>query len=312
MKHVKNIWLMLVLKSVVKPIIFCATALISAFFLDHFININSIDLPFQVDQLNELIVVTSLSWFFFEIVNRLEEIWFTNNNHQSKIDKTTASALVKVLRILTLTVSLILFMQIFGFSLSALWAFAGGGGVVAGFAAKDMLSNFFGALSIYLDKPFKVGDWISSPDKNIEGVVEDIGLRITRIRTLDKRPLYVQNSVFNTISIENPSNMSHRRIKESIGLRYQDLEKLNKITKEIADMIRNNKKVDSTQPVVVSLDSYSSISADILVVAYTKVIELEAFFEFKQEIMLEIGHIVLKNKAKIAQLVSAIPSTGEL
>ena len=67
---------------------------------------------------------------------------------------------------------------------------------------------------VYLDRPFKVGDWIRSPDKDIEGTVEKIGWRLTTIRTFDKRPLYVPNQVFTNVSVQNPSRMSHRRIYE--------------------------------------------------------------------------------------------------
>jgi MscS family membrane protein len=70
---------------------------------------------------------------------------------------------------------------------------------------------------IYLDRPFAVGDWIRSPDRDIEGTVEDIGWRLTRIRTFDSRPLYVPNSAFTSIAVENPSRMEHRRIYETIG-----------------------------------------------------------------------------------------------
>ncbi len=67
---------------------------------------------------------------------------------------------------------------------------------------------------IYFDRPFKVGDWIRSPDRQIEGTVERIGWRMTIIRTFDKRPLYVPNSVFSSIVVENPSRMLNRRIYE--------------------------------------------------------------------------------------------------
>ena len=67
--------------------------------------------------------------------------------------------------------------------------------------AKDLLSNFFGGLFIYMDRPFAVGDWIRSPDRELEGVVEKIGWRVTVIRTFDKRPLYVPNSVFSSFLI---------------------------------------------------------------------------------------------------------------
>ena len=86
-------------------------------------------------------------------------------------------------------------------------AFGGIGGIAIGFAAKDLLANFFGALMIFLDRPFSIGDWIRSPDREIEGVVEDIGWRSTKIRTFDKRPLFIPNSAFASLTVENASKM---------------------------------------------------------------------------------------------------------
>ena len=63
-------------------------------------------------------------------------------------------------------------MQTLGFSVAGVLTFGGIGGIAIGFAAQDMLSNFFGGLMIYLDRPFKIGDWVRSPDREIEGVVE--------------------------------------------------------------------------------------------------------------------------------------------
>ena len=77
-----------------------------------------------------------------------------------------------------------------------------------------------------MDRPFTIGDWVRSPDRSIEGTVEDIGWRVTRIRTFDQRPLYVPNAVFSQIAIENPSRMLNRRIYELFGLRYEDSRRL--------------------------------------------------------------------------------------
>ena len=104
------------------------------------------------------------------------------------------------------------------------------GGIAVGFAARDLLANLFGGLTIYLDRPFSVGDWIRSPDRQIEGVVERIGWRSTVVRRFDKRPLYVPNSVFSTVVVENPSRMTNRRIYETIGLRYDDARVVGAIT----------------------------------------------------------------------------------
>jgi len=80
-------------------------------------------------------------------------------------------------------------MQTLGYSISGVLAFGGIGGIAVGFAARDLLANFFGGFMIYMDRPFDVGDWIRSPDQEIEGTVEKIGWRLTTIRTFDKRPL---------------------------------------------------------------------------------------------------------------------------
>ena len=106
-----------------------------------------------------------------------------------------------------------------------------------GFAAKDLLANFFGGMMIYMDRPFSVGEWIRSPDKEIEGTVEDIGWRLTRIRTFDKRPLYIPNSVFANISVENPSRMTSRRIYETVGIRYDDIDKMDLIVAQVKGML---------------------------------------------------------------------------
>ncbi|WP_258868179.1 mechanosensitive ion channel family protein [Alkalilimnicola ehrlichii] len=117
-------------------------------------------------------------------------------------------------------------LQTLGISIAGVLAFGGVGGIAVGFAARDLLANFFGGLTVYLDRPFSVGDWIRSPDREIEGTVERIGWRQTRIRTFDLRPLYVPNSTFNSIALENPSRMSNRRIFETIGIRYNDADKM--------------------------------------------------------------------------------------
>ncbi|HAH80902.1 MAG TPA: mechanosensitive ion channel protein MscS, partial [Gammaproteobacteria bacterium] len=127
------------------------------------------------------------------------------------LDQTTASAVGKLLRATVAITGTLLVLQAFGVSVSGVLAFGGIGGIAIGFAARDLLANFFGALMIFLDRPFSVGDWVRSPDRDIEGTVEDIGWRLTRIRTFDKRPLYLPNSIFSSLAVENPSRMNSRR-----------------------------------------------------------------------------------------------------
>ena len=113
-------------------------------------------------------------------------------------------ALAKLLRLSIVISAVLVALPTVGIEITALLAFGGVGGLAVGFAAQDLLSNFFGGLMIYLDRPFTIGDWIRSPDREIEGTVESIGWRLTVVRTFDKRPLYIPNSVFTTLTVENP------------------------------------------------------------------------------------------------------------
>jgi MscS family membrane protein len=103
-------------------------------------------------------------------------------------------------------ISALMLLQEFGISISGLVAFGGIGGIAVGFASKDLLANFFGAGMIYFDRPFSTGDRINSPDRKIEGIVEHIGWRLTKVRTPDNTMIYIPNSIFSTIIVETAKN----------------------------------------------------------------------------------------------------------
>jgi len=191
-------------------------------------------------------------------------------------------------------------LQTLGFSISGVLAFGGVGGIAVGFAAKDLLANFFGGFIIHLDRPFKVGDWIRSPDRNIEGTVEHIGWRLTTIRTFDKRPLYVPNAVFTTIAVENPSRMTNRRISETIGIRYADVHSMQKIVEEIREMLKNHEEIDSNQTLIVNFLAFNASSLDIMLYTFTKTTEWVRFHEIKEDVLLKVSDIIESHGAEIA------------
>ncbi|MRG13032.1 mechanosensitive ion channel family protein, partial [Escherichia coli] len=120
-----------------------------------------------------------------------------------------------------------------------------------GMASKDVMSNLFSGVMLYFDRPFNIGDWVRSPDRNIEGTVVEIGWRITKIMTFDHRPLYIPNSVFSSISVENPGRMTNRRIETELGLRYEDSDKVGVIVEDIRTMLQQNDKIDTKQTLLV-------------------------------------------------------------
>ncbi|MBN3574089.1 mechanosensitive ion channel family protein [Vibrio neptunius] len=243
-----------------------------------------------------LLVIAIFVWITMRLINNVEEYVLK----QKSRDETTVQAIAKVSRLFFIIIGGLTIMQAFGLSLSGLLTFGGVGGLVVGLAAKDLLSNFFGGMMIYFDRPFKVGDWIRSPDRQIEGTVERIGWRMTIIRTFDKRPLYVPNSVFSSIVVENPSRMLNRRIKETIGVRYDDGEKVAQIVKEIKAMLRNHPDIDTKQTLIVNFNAFGPSSLQMMVYTFTKTVNWIRYHEVKEDVLLKIMSIIHKHDADIA------------
>jgi MscS family membrane protein len=254
-------------------------------------------------------LVIVIAWSFLRFISVIEEYYskhHSSGRDQSLVDNTTISALVKLLRMAVYICASLLILQTMGFSISGVLAFAGASGLGLSFAAKDLLANFFGAIMIYLDRPFKVGDWIRSPDKEIEGTVESIGWRLTQIRTFDKRPLYVPNSIFTTISVENPSRMSHRRFYETIRIRYMDIDYVTNIVTGIKEMLSKHPAIDSKQTLFVNLNQYAESNLQLMVYAFSHDTDWVRFQMLKQDLLLRIYEIIKNNGAEIALPTSTV------
>ncbi|MDW6094649.1 mechanosensitive ion channel family protein [Vibrio rhizosphaerae] len=249
-----------------------------------------------LETLKLVLLVCCFVWTLIRLVDNIENYILQTKDK----DKTTVQAISKVVKLLVFVVGLLSVMQTFGLSLSGLLTFGGVGGLVVGFAAKDLLSNFFGGMMIYFDRPFKVGDWIRSPDRAIEGTVERIGWRMTVIRTFDKRPLYVPNSVFSSIVVENPSRMLNRRIYEVIGLRYGDSEKVAAIVADVREMLEGHTDIDATQTLIVNFDSFGASSLDFFIYTFTKTVNWMRYHEVKQDVLLKVMDIIHHHGADIA------------
>ena len=247
-------------------------------------------------------VISILIYFLLQLTRGTEKILLKSqlSSNDQSLDEHTVQAIGKLVRLSIFITGGLIMLQTLGYSISGILALGGVGGIAIGFAAKDLLANFFGGLMIYLDRPFKVGDWVRSNDKDIEGTVENIGWRLTCIRTFDKRPLYVPNSVFTTIGIENPSRMTNRRIYETMGIRYDDIGKMAVIVEQVKTMLLNHPEIDTEKTLIVNFNSFASSSVDFFVYTFTKTTEWVRFHEIKQDVLLKIVDIVLSNGAEFA------------
>ncbi|MDR2077811.1 MAG: mechanosensitive ion channel family protein [Rickettsiales bacterium] len=194
-----------------------------------------------------------------------------------------------------------------GVSLSGLLTIGGIGGLAVSLAARDMIANIFGSILIYIDKPFAIGDWVNSPDKKIEGIVEDIGWRRTVILSLSKYPIYVPNSLFNSIVVENKGRMRCRQIDEIIPVRMMDISKIDKITSEIREMLLNDSNISRKGFILVYFESVARPSVlNLRVLAFTSAVDLPRYSETKQSVLMRAINIVKENGGELAYDVAHV------
>jgi len=262
-----------------------------------------------INPIRDVLVIVAITWFFVRFIKKVEQGILERNKTKAPedaIDVTTVDAIAKLLRLSVLITAALVGLQTLGFSISGVLAFGGVGGIAVGFAARDLLANFFGGLTIYLDRPFSVGDWVRSPDRNIEGTVEKIGWRQTVIRTFDKRPLYVPNATFANIAVENPSRMTHRRIYETVGVRYDDANKLPAIVEDVVNMLKEHPEIDETQTLIVNFNAFAASSLDFFVYTFTHTTNWIKFHEVKQDVLFRIYNIITQHGAEVAFPTSTI------
>jgi MscS family membrane protein len=251
--------------------------------------------------IRDLMIVWTILWFSLRFIKNMESEYSKEVKERKKrFDKTTVRAISQISRVAMIMIALLIFLQTRNVNLSAVLAFGGAGGLILGLAAKDLLANFFGGLMIYLDRPFSVGDWIKSPDREIEGYVENIGWRLTRIQTFEKRPIYVPNGVFSNISVINPSRMSNRRIRTKIGIRYDDASKMDGIVKEVEEMLRSHPEIDTTMLLMVRFDEFGPSSLNFLIYCFTKTTKWADYMLHQQDIFLKTIKIIENHGAECA------------
>jgi len=246
-------------------------------------------------------VIACLAWFLVRFIRHAEQnIVARGKSRSEEYDRTTVDAIGKLLRLSVMITAVLVALQTLGYSISGVLAFGGIGGIAVGFAAKDMLANFFGGMVVYLDQPFKVGDWIRSPDRDIEGTVEHIGWRLTVIRTFDSRPLYVPNATFLSIAVQNPSRMHYRRIFETIGIRYDDARSMRKIVEEVTELLKNHPDIDTDKTLMVNFNAFAASSLDFFIYCMTKTTVWAEYHEVKQKVLLSILDIIESHGAEVA------------
>lgn len=253
------------------------------------------------------VVILLVAWFFLSFVKQLK---VGTPQNDKLIDAGVMEAGVRMAQLAIVIITFLVILQTHGYSIASILAFGGIGGIAIGLAAKDMLANLFGGLMLHLDRPFHIGERIRFVDGSVEGEVEAIGWRHTRIRAPDRKPVYVPNSLFTSYAVENFSRMDNRRIKVTVGLRYNDLDKMEGIVREVESYLRHHEGIDERRILQVVFSEYGESTIELLIDCFTYTIALMEYRAVKQQILLEAGRIIQKAGADFAFPTRTIEGLG--
>lgn len=185
-------------------------------------------------------------------------------------------------------------LQIWGIKVGPILAGLGLFGVAVALGAQDLFRNLIGGLCILIEKRFKNGDWILV-DGVVEGTVEHIGFRSTKVRRFDLSPVFVPNQKLSDAAVTNFSNMTYRRIFWKIGLEYRaTLEQIKTIRDQIEQYLRTaGPFVQPPQAsMFVRVDAFNSSSIDLMLYTFTKTTVWGEWLQHKEELAYKIKEIV--------------------
>jgi MscS family membrane protein len=214
---------------------------------------------------------------------------------------------VKVAKFVVVCLGIAAVFQEWGFNVAAVLGSLGLVGMAVALGAQDLIKNMFAGLTIFMDRIFEKGNWIQSPD--VEGIVEEIGFRATKIRRFDKALVTIPNSKLTGEAVINFSRMTQRRIYWSIGVEYRTTkDQLRHIIRDIGAYLHASPdfETDPTKTkTFVYLDSFGSSSIDVMLYCFTKTIEWGEWLAAKERLAYIIKEIVEKHGASFA-----FPSTS--
>jgi len=198
----------------------------------------------------------------------------------------------KTLKVVIVGVAFIAMLDSFGFNVTALIAGLGVGGIAVALAAQKSLENLLGGVNLYVDQPVRIGDFCRFGDKI--GTIEDIGLRSTRVRSLDRTLVAIPNAEFSNLQIENFAKRDKIWYHPRIGLRYETTpDQIRYILVEIRKMLYAHPRVDP-DPARIRFVQFGAYSLDLDIFAYVSTADYGEFLEVAEDLNLRIMDIVEK------------------
>lgn len=249
--------------------------------------------------LNTLVVYT-IFWAIISVMESLRGVFHhATGKFNPDLAKEMGNFTLKIVKFLVAALGLGAMLQVWSINVTALVASLGLGGLAFALAAKDTASNMFGSFALLADKSIRIGEWIKVG--GVEGTVEDIGMRTTKIRSFEKSLITVPNQIVSNSPIENFSRRGVRRIKMRIGLTYSTSgDQMNAIVQEIRAMLHNHEKISHKDTLLVNFESFGDSALNIFIYTFTSTSNWERYLNIREDIHLKIMKIVEENESSFA------------
>ena len=247
----------------------------------------SVDINYYLFTIFEVGVSIGIIWLLYNLSNILSDyLGQLTSKTESKLDDQLVPLIRKSMKIFIVIIGVLFVLQNHGINVASLLAGLGLGGLAFALAARDTLANFFGSITIFLDKPFQVGDWVKT--NNVEGTVEEVGFRSTRIRTFYNSLISVPNAKMADAEIDNLGLREYRRLKTILNLTYSTTpEQMEAFVEGIKAIIKANEhfRQDFYE---VHFYNFGAHSLDVLVYAFFEVPSWSDELQYKHNFFLEI------------------------
>ena len=198
----------------------------------------------------------------------------------------------KLLTTAALLVVLVMGLDLLGVSAGVLITAGGFGAAALGFGARTIVENGLSGLSLYINRPFVLGDSIGLPGLNLLGTVEQVGWFYTELRDLERQRIYVPNGVFTSQAIQNLAQIDNRRIWIEFGLSYADRERVATITQNLEQRLSSLPGLDPAKDQLAHFVGYGESSLQLRLLCYAASSDIHAAWALRQQALLLIGEVV--------------------
>ncbi|MGH1363212.1 MAG: mechanosensitive ion channel family protein [Calditrichia bacterium] len=258
-----------------------------------------LDIATYVTQGLKVAIWFALAWLLMRLVDVLAgALARASAKTESKLDDQLIPLVRKTFKVVIAVTIGVMVIQNLGYSVTSLVASLGVGGLALALAAQDTVANLFGSVVVFTDKPFQVGDWVQF--QGVEGTIEEVGFRTTKVRRFDKSMVTVPNSTFSTNPITNHSRRPIRRIKMNVGVTYEaKANQLKALMADLRELLSEHQGIDQSFHFV-HFTEFGDSSLNLQIYCFTKSTVWTDFLATREDLMLQIMQVVERHGLEMA------------